>query len=119
MACFTKGSLPSAVKANMQASKEDRLPDLELIGQMKYISANDFSAVCLQLESFSTLLFAAVDTTSGALARILHVLAQHPGAQERLRKEITQSRANGGDLDYNDLMALPYLDSIIRETLRL
>jgi cytochrome P450 len=60
-----------------------------------------------------------MDTTSGALARILHVLAQHPDAQERLRKEIVESRANGGDADYNDLDALPYLDAVIRETLRL
>jgi len=36
-------------------------------------------------------------TTSAALARILHVLAQHPDVQERLRKEITESGANGGD----------------------
>jgi cytochrome P450 len=48
-------------------------------------------------------------TTSAALARILHVLAQHPDVQERLRKEITESGANGGDVDYNDLTALPYL----------
>lgn len=59
-----------------------------------------------------------MDTTSGALARILHVLAQHPDAQEKLRKEIIESRANG-DADYNDLDALPYLNAIIRETLRL
>jgi cytochrome P450 len=60
-----------------------------------------------------------MDTTSGALARILHILAQHPDVQGRLRQEITASRANGGDLDYGDLMALPYLDAVIRETLRL
>lgn len=65
------------------------------------------------------MVFAATDTTSGALARIFHSLAQHPEAQDRLRKEITDARAKGGDLDYNELSALPYLDAIIRETLRL
>ena len=60
-----------------------------------------------------------MDSTSGAMARILHTLAQHPDVQERLRQEIVQSRASGGDLDYNDLVALPYVDAVIRETLRL
>ena len=60
-----------------------------------------------------------MDTTSGALARVLQMLAQNPDIQERLRREITKSRANGGDLDYNGLTDLPYLDAVIRETLRL
>lgn len=66
-----------------------------------------------------TMVFAATDTTSGALSRIFHLLAQHPKAQDRLRKEIVEARAKGGDLDYNELSMLPYLDAIIRETLRL
>lgn len=70
-------------------------------------------------EALSTLLFAAMDTTSSALARILHLLAQHPKAQERLRKEVTDARQDEGDLTYDDLVALPFLDAVIRETLRL
>jgi cytochrome P450 len=70
-------------------------------------------------ECFSTLIFGATDTTSGALTRVLDMLAQHPDAQRRLRQEITESRASGSDLDYSDLAALPYLDAVIRETLRL
>lgn len=60
-----------------------------------------------------------MDTSSTAIVRILHLLAQQPEAQERLRKEITDARASAGDLNYNDLSALPYLDAVIRETLRL
>ena len=66
----------------------------------------------------STLVFAATDTTSASTARILHLLAQHPDVQERVRNEIREARASGGDLDYNQLSALPYLDAIIRETMR-
>lgn len=89
------------LKANMDAKEEDRLPEFELMGQM------------------STLIFAAMDSTSGLLARILHLLAQNPDIQERLRQEITEARARGGDLNYDDLTALPYLGAVIRETLRL
>lgn len=68
-----------------------------------------------------SLTFAGTDTTSNALARILHVLCVYPEAQDRLRKEIVEARsASGGDdLSYDDLVELPYLDAVCRETLRL
>ena len=66
-----------------------------------------------------TLVFAATDTTSSALARIFHLLAQHPDVQDRLREEICAARNSDGDLDYKQLDGLQYLDAVIRETLRL
>jgi len=66
-----------------------------------------------------TSICSAMDTISSTLARILHVLAEHPDAQERLRNEITKARAGKEDLDYNDLTTLPYLDAVCKETLRL
>lgn len=60
-----------------------------------------------------------MDTTSGALARVLGTLAQHPDEQDKLRQELTQARKNNGDLNYDDLSWLPYLDAVCRETLRL
>ncbi|KAF7970683.1 hypothetical protein HWV62_23282 [Athelia sp. TMB] len=88
------------VKANMEAVESQRLPEVELLGQM------------------STLIAAATDTTSSALSRILHLLAQNPDIQIALRKEIRDARSQNGDLDYSSLDDLPYLDAIIRETLR-
>ena len=68
----------------------------------------------------STFIFAGHDTTTSALSRILWVLVSHPEAQEKLRAEVTAARQEvGGDLDYDTLMGLPYLDAICRETLRL
>ncbi|KLO13664.1 cytochrome P450 [Schizopora paradoxa] len=42
-------------------------------------------------------------------------------AQAKLRKEVNDAREKygGQDLDYDELMSLPYLDAICRETLRL
>ena len=67
-----------------------------------------------------TLTFAAMDTTSNALSLTLWRLARHQDVQERVRQEIREAReANGGlDIGYDDLVALPYLDAICRETLR-
>ncbi|KAH9948320.1 cytochrome P450 monooxygenase [Amylocystis lapponica] len=88
------------MKANMKAEEEDRLPESEIIAQV------------------SILIFTAMDTTSNTLARILHLLAEHPKVQEHLRKEIVEARG-GENLAYEKLMQLPYLDAVIRETLRL
>lgn len=90
------------MKENMKADLKDRLPNDELLGQM------------------STLIFAAQDTTSTALSRILHVLAENPNAQTRLREEVTEARILAkSDVAYDELHALPFLDAVVRETLRL
>ncbi|KAI0635731.1 cytochrome P450 [Trametes polyzona] len=87
------------LKANMGASGEDKLEEDELISQM------------------STLIMAAVDTTSNALSDILDHLAKHPDVQQRLREEIIEAGADKG-LDFDALMGLPYLEAVCRETLR-
>ena len=62
-----------------------------------------------------------MDTTSGALARILHLLSTHQDVQNKLRQEIidARDRHGPGNFDYNELFNLPYLDAVCRETLRL
>nr|BED42983.1 cytochrome P450 monooxygenase [Trametes versicolor] len=90
------------LRANMEASGEDQLPEDQLLGQM------------------STIIFAAMDTTSNAMSRTLQLLAEHPEVQTKLRREIVDAKlAAGGPLDYDKLHALPYLDAVCRETLRL
>ena len=60
-----------------------------------------------------------MDTTSNALSRIMHQLAQHPTVQNKLRAEIVEATGGGlSELDYDALMKLPYLDAVCRETLR-
>jgi cytochrome P450 len=88
---------------NMKASDEDRLAESEVISQM------------------STLIFAAMDTTSSAMARLLHLLSKHSEVQEKLRHELIEAKRlkNGEDFSYDELVALPYLDAVCRETLRL
>ncbi|KAG6861366.1 hypothetical protein C0995_001099 [Termitomyces sp. Mi166 len=74
-----KDLLSILMKANMEASEEDKLPDKEVLGQVNY----------------STFL-------------------------ERLRAEVTEAlKAHNGDIPYDDLVSLPFMDAICRETLRL
>lgn len=61
-----------------------------------------------------------MDTTSSGLARILSLLVDHTDVQEKLRAEINEACSrSGGDLGYDELSTLPYLDAVCRESLRL
>lgn len=60
-----------------------------------------------------------MDTTSSALARVLYKLAEHPEQQAKLRKELRNARKFGEDIAYDELTSLPFLDAVVRETLRL
>ncbi|KAI5116491.1 hypothetical protein M0805_000625 [Coniferiporia weirii] len=84
----------------LKANAEADLPEEELLGHM------------------STFVLAGHDTTTSAVSRILHLLALHPDVQSKLREEVTAARKELGDLDYDTLQALPYLDAICRETMR-
>ncbi|KAF8962739.1 cytochrome P450 [Flammula alnicola] len=95
-----KDILSILMRANMRASKEDSLTQEELLAQM------------------STLTFAATDTTSSALSRTLLLLATHQHVQDKLREEIRQARKqHNSDLDYDDLVSLPYLDASAEKAL--
>lgn len=69
--------------------------------------------------AYSAFIFAGTDTTSSALTRVLYVLAAHPEAQAKLRKELKEARTDGQELSYDDVVSLPYMDAVCRETLRL
>ncbi|KAF8558177.1 cytochrome P450 [Imleria badia] len=100
------------LKANMSSSDAERLTDEELLGQM------------------NTIIFAGFETTATAVCRILWILASRPAVQARLRSEVLVAKQNYAashditgpweevGLPYDLLMGLPYLDAIVRETLR-
>ncbi|KAH8114788.1 cytochrome P450 [Phellopilus nigrolimitatus] len=79
---------------------EDRIPESELLGHM------------------GAFIFAGHDTTTSALSRVLHQLVLYPEIQSKLREEVTAARKKYGDLEYDALMTLSYLDAVCRETLR-
>jgi cytochrome P450 len=68
------------------------------------------------LDQLRTLLFAGHETTAVALAWALCFLHRHPAALARVRAEID---ALGPEPDPEALAALPYLDAVCQETLRL
>ncbi|EKM49765.1 uncharacterized protein PHACADRAFT_265429 [Phanerochaete carnosa HHB-10118-sp] len=96
-----KDVLSILIRANIYASEEDRLPEEEIIAQI------------------SGLVLAATDTTSNALARTLHLLSERQDVQDKVRAELVQASPDGEHIPYDQLVDLPYLDAVCRETLRL
>ncbi|KAG0210619.1 hypothetical protein BGX28_009144 [Mortierella sp. GBA30] len=67
-----------------------------------------------------TAIFAGHETTSAALSWTFYQLATHPEIQLRLREETRQLYSNtDGAPSYDELNSLPYLNAVIRESLRL
>ncbi|KAG0707374.1 cytochrome P450 [Suillus ampliporus] len=109
----TKGKdiMSIMLKANASSSEADRLSDAELLGQM------------------NIMVFAGVDTTTAAVARALYMLAKHPDRRSAMLSLHTEAsnvdhshdQDEGGStrLPYDVLMTLPFLDAVVRETLRL
>lgn len=98
-----KDMMSILIRANLETTEGDRMSDKEVLGHM------------------TGFIFAATDTTTVALAQLLHQLASHQDVQERVRREIMEAQAEHGreELGFEEVMSLPYLDAIVRETLRL
>ena len=62
---------------------------------------------------------AGYDTTASTLSYCLYELALNRNIQERLYEEIVSNLDSDGDVNYENLAKLPFLDSVISETLRL
>jgi len=108
------------VKANVEASANDKLREEELLAQLNTLlfAGSDTSELFL----FNWLCVTShLPIASGALARALQLLALHQDVQDKLRAEIVAARkANGDhDLDYQGIENLPFLSAVVRETLRL
>ncbi|TCD61203.1 cytochrome P450-dit2 [Steccherinum ochraceum] len=91
------------LKANMNASAQDRLSDDQVIGQV------------------NTFVLAGTDTTSNIMSRILDVLSIRQDMQDRLRSEVMKARAELGasELSFDTVMEMPLLDAVCKESFRL
>ncbi|PIL30974.1 cytochrome P450 [Ganoderma sinense ZZ0214-1] len=89
------------IKANMASDVPDnqRLTDEEVLDQVP------------------TFLIAGLDTTSTATGWLLYELSKNPRTQLKLREELLRVESDTPMME--ELNELPYLDKVVRETLRL
>ncbi|KAF9116762.1 hypothetical protein BGX27_011076 [Mortierella sp. AM989] len=97
------------------SQKKDMLTML-LVDQLTGEGGSDLQ---IQHDVF-TAIFAGHETTSAALSWTFYQLACHPKIQVRLREETRLLfRDTNGIPSYDELNALPYLNAVIRESLRI
>ena len=100
-------------------SEADRLTDQEVMGRT--LASLQYSGLATDprlITEISTLIIAGFETTSTSLSWLLFDLAKPENAhiQSRLRTELLTVDTDEPSMD--TLNALPYLDAVIRETLR-
>ncbi|CDO76937.1 hypothetical protein BN946_scf185006.g19 [Trametes cinnabarina] len=119
-----KAVLQSGDKLMLQELGEGK--DLtSILMQHNIRDSNDISSFSEEdlVGQMSLLLLQATDTTSSALVRTVQLLALHSDVQAKLRDELREATAQIGrtllDLDFDSFAQLPYLDAVIRETIRM
>ncbi|KAJ7186220.1 cytochrome P450 [Mycena pura] len=102
------------------AKSKSRELETELVGSALSVllNAEELSPAQIRMQAKSILL-AGFTTTSASVKWALVELSMHPKKQERLREELVSFST--ADPSYDDLvsLALPYLDAVVRESLRL
>ncbi|KAL1438655.1 hypothetical protein MTO96_047849 [Rhipicephalus appendiculatus] len=59
------------------------------------------------------------ETTSNSMALVTHMLINHPEVQEKVREELLSVVGPDEAITYNTIQNLPYMNSVIQETMRL
>ncbi|KZV68751.1 cytochrome P450 [Peniophora sp. CONT] len=99
------------LEASFHQAEKDLLSRLLLAETQQQVSRSEL------LEHISTFVIAGHETSANTLAFALWELARHPETQQRLRREL---ETFPGEPSYEDFQTkLPYLDAVLRETLRL
>uniref|UniRef100_A0A665TZK5 unspecific monooxygenase n=1 Tax=Echeneis naucrates TaxID=173247 RepID=A0A665TZK5_ECHNA len=111
------------IKSNREASKsKSRVDFLQLmidsqknneVGQDKGLSDHEI------LSQAMIFLFAGYETSSSSLTFLAYNLATNPHTMKRLQEEIDSTFSNKAPIEYQALMQMEYLDSVINESLRL
>ncbi|OJA18829.1 hypothetical protein AZE42_00859 [Rhizopogon vesiculosus] len=105
-----KDILSLLIKSNLSSDVLTRLSDADILAQI------------------STFLFAGSDSTALAMSWCIHLLSLHPDVQGRLRNELgslsscastSSSTVHSAQSHAEAIEGLPFLDAVVRETLRL
>jgi len=104
-----------------EISKVKRNDLIDILLELKNQETNDdeFKFYGDRLVAQAVIFFGAGhETTSSTIAFTLHELCINSDIQDRLRKEIKEVVAKHGDITYEALQDMEYLDMVVSETLR-
>ena len=111
-------ALSALLREQMRARRASATPGQDLLGRMLAARYDDGSAMgeAQVLDQLRGLLFAGHEATATVLAWIFHWLGREPAVFERVAQEIDEL---GAEPAPEALAALPYLEAVCKECLRL
>lgn len=71
------------------------------------------------IQNCFTIFMAAFDTTALTVSNIILMLAMHPEVDQKVAKELAENYHIGNEINQELFKRLPYLDCVMKETLRL
>lgn len=102
-----------AHRAENRIDRKDYLDHLMNLKEKKGISALDMAAHAI------TFFLDGFETTGVVMSQALYVIAAHKKCQNRMRQEISENLDTDGNISFEKLQELPYLEQVFCETLRL
>jgi len=97
--------------ANVKNQKTSNI--LTYLCQAKEMTDDEIQSECL------TFFFGGFETTSTTLAFALNFLATHPHVQKKVQAEIDQFWNQTKEWTSDNILKLPYLDAVLKESMRL
>ncbi|KYM95132.1 PREDICTED: cytochrome P450 6j1-like [Cyphomyrmex costatus] len=110
------------VAEHMKQRRKDGIPRndfLHLMAELERAEGDKFDDLMLTSQAMS-FVFDGYETSSTVMSFIGFDLARHPEIQEKLRKEVLSVlNKNNGEITYEGLKEMTYMDQVFNETLRL
>lgn len=123
--CRCRTNLASTVRSNLRSNPSQQLRTSEILCQIStFLAAGAFSFIILQVRVSQYKACVGHETTASAITWTLYALARDPAVQNKLRREIlahelsTSSPTTPSADAINTILELPYLNAVIRESLR-
>ncbi|KAG5803548.1 hypothetical protein H9Q74_012956 [Fusarium xylarioides] len=112
------GVTSAHVKERMAAAQDNHEDWLSLL-----LRARDEHGELLKFEEVAseslTLFMAAIETVSNTLSAMMYYLATSPSSLQKLQAEVDSIHVSGTVTPFAHVRALPYLDAVLNETMRL
>lgn len=109
-----RGVIESGLEANADHDKED-----DGVNHSHRKQGKDYRMSDQEVAANASVMFdAGFETTATFLGFLMHVLVNRQDIQDEVRREVMQLKDEAGVLDSNTIHTLPYLTSVMFETLR-
>ncbi|KAG7302559.1 hypothetical protein JYU34_012484 [Plutella xylostella] len=114
--------LMEAAKGTLKDQPQDKLDDVGFATTQEAdvkpkgkLRQWDYETLAAQAFLF---FFGGFDSSAAVIVMAIHELAINPGAQETLHEEVKKHHEQHGEMTYEGVQNMPYLDCVVNETLR-